>query len=87
MTEVLMLATLLLPMITAVTELVKRTVSIPKNTVPAIALGVGVLIGLAAYPFTDLELVLRLWAGGLAGLSSTGLYELALNNRPGNTKE
>lgn len=64
MTEVLALATLLLPIITAVTELVKRSVSIPKNGVPAIALAAGLLIGLASYPFTDLEWVLRLWAGG-----------------------
>lgn len=86
MTEVLALATILLPVITAVTELIKRSVSVPKNAVPLIALVTGLLIGLAAYPFTDLEPALRLWAGGLSGLSSTGLYELALNNRPGNTK-
>ena len=26
--------------------------------------------------FTDLELVLRLWSGGLAGLTATGLFEI-----------
>jgi hypothetical protein len=30
---------------------------------------------------------LRLWAGGLAGLSATGLFELAFNKRGGTTKE
>jgi len=29
---------------------------------------------------------LRLWAGGLAGLSATGLFELAFNKRSGTTK-
>ncbi|MDN3956810.1 holin [Sporolactobacillus laevolacticus] len=87
MTEVLALATIMLPIITAVTQLIKKSISIPKNAVPAIAFGVGLIIGLAAYPFTDLPPVLRLWAGGLAGLSSTGLFELALNDRPGNTKD
>ncbi len=70
----------------ALVQLVKTTVNIPKNIVPVIGLVVGLLIGAAAYPFTELELVLRLWAGGLAGLSATGLFELALSNRPGTTK-
>lgn len=47
---------------------------------------IGLLIGVVAYPFTELDLTLRLWAGGLAGLSATGLFELAFNNRPGTTK-
>lgn len=86
MSEILVLATIILPIVTAVTQLVKNSITMPKNLVPIIALVVGLLIGLAAVPFTDLGLVLRLWAGGLAGLSSTGLYELALNNRTGSTK-
>ncbi|SEQ11509.1 hypothetical protein SAMN04487883_10344 [Bacillus licheniformis] len=40
---------------------------------------IGLLIGAAAYPFTDLELVLRLWSGGLAGLTATGLFEIGKN--------
>jgi len=38
-------------------------------------------------PFTEMGLVLRLWAGGLAGLSATGLFELAFSKRSGTTKE
>jgi hypothetical protein len=34
-----------------------------------------------------MELVLRLWSGGLAGLSATGLFELAFNKRNGFTKD
>lgn len=86
MEAVLTLATILVPFITALTQLAKNTVSIPKNYIPLVALIIGLLIGFAAAPFTDLNVVLRLWAGGIAGLSSTGLYE-AVKQRSGQSKE
>lgn len=86
MTDVLIFATILAPIILAVVQLVKVTVNIPKNYIPLIAFAVGIFIGFAASPFTDLELVLRLWAGGLAGLSATGLFELG-NKHDGTTKD
>ncbi|MFU1798659.1 holin [Paenibacillus azoreducens] len=85
--NVLTFASVLAVFVLALVQLVKSTVNVPKNIVPVIGLVVGVLVGAAAYPFTDLELVLRLWAGGLAGLSATGLFELAFNKRNGGTKE
>ncbi|GEM02192.1 Bacteriophage A118-like holin, Hol118 [Halolactibacillus halophilus] len=86
MEQVLVFATLLLPIVTAVVELVKKTVNISKNYLPLISLIVGLLVGAIAYPFTDFELVLRLWAGGFAGLSGTGLFEL-IKKRDGMTKD
>lgn len=76
MEEVLVFATIVLPIVTALVELLKKTFPISKNLIPAISVVVGIIIGAAAYPFTDLELVLRLWAGGFAGLAGTGLFEL-----------
>jgi hypothetical protein len=83
---VLPFATALAVLVTALVQLVKKTFKIPKNYIPLIGLGIGLLIGWAAYPFTDLETVRRVWAGGFAGLGATGLFEL-LQNRPGTTKE
>lgn len=86
MTAVLLFATLLAPIILALVELIKRTVEgLPKNYVPLIAFAVGIIVGYAAQPFTDLDLVLRLWSGGLAGLAATGLFELG-NDRSGGEK-
>ena len=85
MNEVLIFATVLAPIILAVVQLIKGTVNIPKNYIPLIAFAVGIFIGFAAAPFTDLDAVLRLWAGGLAGLSATGLFELG-NKHDGSTK-
>ncbi|MGC4379067.1 holin [Fictibacillus sp. Mic-4] len=86
MTLILAFASIILPIVTAVTEVVKRAFSLPKNLVPAIAFVLGIVIGFAAAPLTDLDWTLRLWGGALAGLSSTGLYELAFNKREGKTK-
>jgi hypothetical protein len=84
--NVLAFASVLAVFVLALVQLVKSNISMPKNLVPFIGLAVGLLIGAVAYPFTDLTLTLRLWAGGLAGLSATGLFEL-VTNRQGNTKE
>ena len=86
MNEVLLFATILAPIILAVVQLIKVTADIPKNYIPLIAFAVGIFIGFAASPFTELDVVLRLWAGGLAGLSATGLFELG-NNHEGSSKD
>ena len=86
MTEVLIFATILAPIILAVVQLFKKSFNIKNNLIPLIAFAVGLFIGFAASPFTDLDLVLRLWAGGLAGLSATGLFEL-MDNQSGTSKE
>lgn len=85
MLDVLILATILLPIIVAVVELAKKVVNIKKNYVPLIAVVLAVMIAAAAYPFTELNLVMRLWAGLLAGLASTGLFEIT-KYREGFTK-
>lgn len=85
--SVLAFASTLAVFVLALVQLVKNTVNVPRNIVPLIGLAIGLAVGAAAYPFTELHLTLRLWAGGLAGLSATGLFELAFNKRTGMTKE
>ena len=86
MTAVLIFATILAPIITALVEMIKKAVDTPVNIIPVISLIIGLIIGFAAEPFTDLDTVLRLWAGGLAGLSGVGLFEL-VKQREGESKE
>lgn len=85
--NVLAFASLISVFVLALVQLVKTAVNVPKNLLPFIGLLIGLLIGAAAYPFTDLNLTLRLWGGGVAGLSATGLFELMFNKRGGSTKE
>jgi len=83
--HVLAFASVLAVFVLALVQLVKNSIAIPSNAVPLTGLIIGLLVGAAAYPFTDLALVLRLWSGALAGLSATGLFELAFQDRSGST--
>ncbi|MFT8317005.1 MAG: holin [Sporolactobacillus sp.] len=80
MQDVLVLATVLAPIITGLVQLLKISFPILKKWIPLSAVLIGILIGFLATPFSDLDPASRLWAGGLAGLSSTGLFELAFNS-------
>lgn len=86
MTAILFFATILTPIITALTEVVKKAVNVPLTFVPVIALFIGLLVGFLAAPFSDLDLTMRLWAGGIAGLTATGLYEV-VKQREGESKD
>lgn len=83
--DVLAFASVLAVFVMAVVQLVKNTINLPKNIIPLVGVLIGLLLGLAFYPFTDLQTIERLWGGGLAGLSATGFFELAFNKRVGNT--
>ncbi|UCZ54412.1 holin [Bacillus shivajii] len=76
MDAVLMFASILSPIVVALVELLKRTVNIPKNFIPLSSFIIGMLVGIVSYPFTELEFILRIWAGGICGLSAVGLFEI-----------
>lgn len=82
MDEVLLVATLITPVVLGLVQVLKKTVAENQGWVralPVVGLLIGIGVGAVAYPFTDLELVSRLWAGAIAGLAATGSYE-ALSN-------
>lgn len=86
MIQMLALVTFVAPVVTGLVEIVKRAVALKNNLIPLVALVVGVVVGFAAQPiFPDVDLYLRLWAGGLAGMTSVGLYEFG-TKREGTTK-
>ena len=60
MNGVLVFATVLVPIILALVELLKRTFTIKDNFILLIALVIGVVIGLAATSYTDLDVVHKL---------------------------
>ncbi|MES1038939.1 holin [Peribacillus simplex] len=82
---VLIFATLLAPIVAAIVQVVKTTVPLRNNILPILSLVIGLGVGSVAFPFTDMDLVLRLWAGAFAGLGGTGLYELVAK-REGTSK-
>ncbi|MFC4619732.1 holin [Camelliibacillus cellulosilyticus] len=87
MQAILTFATILMPIVTGVTQFIKAVFPpMPKNFVPIVALAAGLVIGFLAVPLTHLDWMMRLWGGGLAGLAATGFYEIAFNPRIGSTK-
>lgn len=83
LTRMLAFSSMLSVFVMAAVQLVKVSFPLPKKRIPLIGVILGMFIGAVAYPFTDLTLALRLWAGALSGLSATGLFEAAFN-RPRN---
>lgn len=76
MTSILVLVTILAPIITGAVQAVKQAVKLPKTYLPLVAIVIGLGLGYAAIPFSDLSAIERLWAGALGGLASSGLYEV-----------
>ncbi len=85
MQQVLIFTTILAPIVAAMVQVVKQTVTLPNNVLPILSLVIGLGVGSVAFPFTEMDLVLRLWAGAFAGLGGTGLYELVAK-REGTSK-
>lgn len=75
MVEILALATIITPITTAVIEAIKRAELVKGRFLPLLAMLIGIGIGTAAI-FVETEIILRMWAGGISGLASTGLFEL-----------
>lgn len=86
MTSILLLASIIAPVTLGVIEVIKQAFNVKKNILPLLGIIVGLAIGFLAAPISDIDLYLRLWAGGLSGLSASGLYELT-SKREGTTKE
>ncbi|MCP3025429.1 holin [Halobacillus sp. A5] len=86
METVLLFASVILPIVSALIQVMKKSVNLPKNYLPLISIVIGLLVGGLAFPFTDLDLTMRLWAGLFAGLSNVGVFEL-VKKREGSTKD
>jgi hypothetical protein len=72
---VLFASTVLAAVTMGVVQVIKSIGHVPSNYIPAVAVVVGIGLGLLAFPFTELDVYSRGWAGLIAGLASTGLYE------------
>jgi Bacteriophage A118-like holin, Hol118 len=87
MEEVMLFATVVSPIVIALVQLVKKTAPVSKRYAPLISLLIGLVVGAIAWPFTELDTVLRLWAGGFAGLAGSGLFSLGKKTISNNDNE
>lgn len=83
MTQVLALGSAISVIVLILLQLLKKTApSFDKGGsrakyLPLLSVAIGLVIGALVYPFTDMELTLRLWAGFFAGAGASGLYDLS----------
>ena len=78
MTGLMLFITILAPITTAVTEVIKRTLpKLPARYYTALAVIAGVGLASVAWTFTDLNASYRLWGGLFAGLSSAKLFDIS----------
>jgi len=75
MVDILAMATAIAAVTNGVVHAIKRTKLISKRYLPLVAIIAGALLGASAL-FIDIGIVERLWAGGISGLASVGLFEL-----------
>lgn len=79
-TQLLVISYVVVPFVNGIVGLIKK--SFPKlksNFVPMIAFVTGIVLGLlfSFLPSTQYSLVQMLMAGGIAGMASCGVYEIA----------
>lgn len=71
---ILLLASAIGVLTSGLTEGAKRAFNLSNNIVPVVAVVIGIGLGLCA-TFVEIDWMLRIWAGAIAGLTATGLYE------------
>lgn len=81
MVEILAVASVIAPVTSGLVQAVKKATNVNPRYLPAVAVVVGVALGAAAF-FVDIGIGERLWAGGISGLASVGLFE-GLKNAKG----
>ncbi|WP_330948908.1 holin [Virgibacillus sp. MG-45] len=80
MMEILTIATVIAPVTVGGVEAVKRATNVNKRYLPLVAVAVGIGLGAVAF-FVDAAIGERVWAGGISGLASVGLFELGKNSK------
>ena len=88
MESIIAFATVISVITIALTQLVKQ-VGVPKNVVPLIAIGIGIVLGgITFIPeiVTELSIGGRLLVGLISGLMATGIWE-TVRTRTGSTKD
>ncbi|WP_155669142.1 holin [Ornithinibacillus caprae] len=80
MVEILAIASVIAPVTSGVVQAVKSATGVNKRYLPVMAMAVGIGLGAAAF-FVDIGLGERVWAGGISGLASVGLFELSKKSK------
>ena len=88
MQQILITAGSVAPIISAIINVVKTQFKLDGKQVSALALGLGIIVGIAyAATIVHGDYAAYGWGGLIAGLSAIGYYELAFKNKKGDTAD
>ena len=84
METIIIAAGVVAPIISAIVNVAKEQFKLDGKQVSFLAIGTGIIIGLAyAVTINQGDYATYAWAGLVAGLSAIGYYELAFNTKSG----
>ena len=88
MQQILITAGVVAPIISAIVNVFKTQFKLDGKQVSALALGLGIIVGIAyAATIVHGHYAAYGWGGLIAGLSAIGYYELAFKNKKGDTTD
>lgn len=77
LTNIFIVAMAIAAIVLAVSEVLKKTFNIKARYMPVASLVIGILIGLIFSPLSEHNMYLMAVAGGIAGLTASGTFDLA----------
>lgn len=76
LTNIFMIAIVMVAIVLAVTEVLKKTFKLNAQYMPITSVVIGIFIGLAFTPLSNYPVYVMLIAGFIAGLTASGTFDL-----------
>lgn len=76
LTNIFMIAMVMVAIVLAVAEVLKRTFNINTQYMPITSVVIGIFVGVICWPLSEYPLYMMLMAGFIAGLTASGTFDL-----------
>ncbi|UPW82308.1 holin [Lysinibacillus sp. Ag94] len=76
LTNIFMIAAIMVAIVLAVAEVLKKTFNINTQYMPIASVAIGIFVGLLCWPLSEYQLYIMLMAGFIAGLTASGTFDL-----------
>ncbi len=76
LTNIFMIAMVMVAIVLAVTEVLKKTFNLNTQYMPITSVVIGIFIGLVLWPLSEYPLYVMLMAGFIAGLTASGTFDV-----------
>ncbi len=76
LTNIFMIAMVMMAIVLAVSEVLKKTFKINTQYMPITSIVIGIFVGLVCWPLSEYPAYMMLMAGFIAGLTASGTFDL-----------